>query len=142
MNHYIDGTLVESHGREVMDSIKPSNGLLVACAMLGDEQDARGRHRTAAELAFTNFARTTTNLRQAACGGAPRIGASAKNNRVSHVLVAGDVYDSEAPNRKTPMKAQGTLLGQEARRQIGWVGVGVKAFTHINFPESMKCSFR
>ena len=28
--HYIDGAFVESHGREVMDSINPSNGELIS----------------------------------------------------------------------------------------------------------------
>jgi hypothetical protein len=28
--HYIDGAFVESHGREVMDIIKPTNGKVIA----------------------------------------------------------------------------------------------------------------
>jgi acyl-CoA reductase-like NAD-dependent aldehyde dehydrogenase len=34
--HYIDGAFVESHGREVMDSINPSNGKMIGRVMLGD----------------------------------------------------------------------------------------------------------
>ena len=30
--HYIDGAFVESHGREVMDSINPTNGKVIAAA--------------------------------------------------------------------------------------------------------------
>jgi acyl-CoA reductase-like NAD-dependent aldehyde dehydrogenase len=40
-NHYIDGAFVESHGREAMDSINPSNGELIARALLADEEDTR-----------------------------------------------------------------------------------------------------
>jgi hypothetical protein len=32
--HYIDGAFVESHGREVMDIIKPTNGQVIGRAML------------------------------------------------------------------------------------------------------------
>ena len=39
--HYIDGVFVESHGREVMESINPTNGQVIARVTLGDEEDAR-----------------------------------------------------------------------------------------------------
>src|SRR5258708_29326549 len=60
--HYIDGAFVESHGREVMDSINPSNRKVIGCTMLGDEEDAR-RAIAAAKRAFTSFARTTKEER-------------------------------------------------------------------------------
>jgi hypothetical protein len=34
--HYIDGAFVESHGREVMDIIKPTNGRVIARVTLAD----------------------------------------------------------------------------------------------------------
>jgi acyl-CoA reductase-like NAD-dependent aldehyde dehydrogenase len=37
--HYIDGAFVESHGKEVMDVIKPTNGQVIARVTLGDEED-------------------------------------------------------------------------------------------------------
>src|SRR5580700_7219970 len=37
--HYIDGSFVESHGREVMNVIKPTNGQVIARVTLGDEED-------------------------------------------------------------------------------------------------------
>jgi aldehyde dehydrogenase (NAD+) len=37
--HYIDGAFVESHGREVMDILKPTNGQLIGRVTLGDEED-------------------------------------------------------------------------------------------------------
>jgi aldehyde dehydrogenase (NAD+) len=60
--HYIDGTYVESHGREVMDIVKPTNGKVIARVTLGDEEDAR-RAIAAAKRAFVTFGRTTKEER-------------------------------------------------------------------------------
>ena len=62
--HYIDGAFVESHGREVMDSISPTNGKVVGRITLGDEQDAR-LAIAAAKRAFESFAHTTKEERSA-----------------------------------------------------------------------------
>jgi aldehyde dehydrogenase (NAD+) len=56
--HYIDGAFVESHGRQVMDIIKPTNGKLIGRATLGDEEDTR-RAIAAAKRAFATFGKTT-----------------------------------------------------------------------------------
>ena len=56
--HYVDGAFVESHGREVMDVIKPTNRKVIAKATLGDEEDTR-RAIAAAKRAFTKFSHTT-----------------------------------------------------------------------------------
>ena len=60
--HYIDGAFVESHGREVMDIINPTNGQLIARVTLADEEDAR-RAIAAAKRAFASFGRTTKDER-------------------------------------------------------------------------------
>jgi aldehyde dehydrogenase (NAD+) len=60
--HYIDGAFVESHGREVMDILKPTHGKVIARATLGDEEDTR-RAIAAAKLAFVTFGRTTKEAR-------------------------------------------------------------------------------
>ncbi len=60
--HYIDGAFVESHGREVMDIIKPTNGQTIARFTLGDEEDTR-RAIAAARRAFVTFGRTTKDER-------------------------------------------------------------------------------
>ena len=60
--HYIDGAFVESHGREVMDVIKPTNRKVVVKATLGDEEDTR-RAIAAAKRAFTSFSHTTREER-------------------------------------------------------------------------------
>ncbi len=50
---------------------------------------------------FKQFGAKEEPLRQARLAAIERLGAHAKNNGVSHILVAGDVYDSEAPNPHT-----------------------------------------
>src|ERR1700686_992051 len=60
--HYIDGAFVESHGREVMDIIKPTNGKVIARVTLGDEEDTRNAI-AAAKRAFASFSRTTKEER-------------------------------------------------------------------------------
>jgi aldehyde dehydrogenase (NAD+) len=60
--HYIDGAFVESHGREVMDVIKPTNGKVIGRVTLGDEEDTR-RAIAAAKHAFVTFRRTTKEER-------------------------------------------------------------------------------
>ena len=41
MKQHIDGAFVESHGRELMDSVNPSTGEVIARVIQGDEEDAR-----------------------------------------------------------------------------------------------------
>ena len=60
--HYINGEFVESHGRELMDIIKPTNGQVIARVTLGDEEDTR-RAIAAAKRAFSSFGRTTKDER-------------------------------------------------------------------------------
>jgi aldehyde dehydrogenase (NAD+) len=60
--HYIDGAFVESHGREVMDIIKPTNGNVIGRVTLGDEEDTR-LAIAAAKRAFVSFGRSTKGER-------------------------------------------------------------------------------
>ena len=60
--HYIEGGFVESHGREVMDIIRPNDGQVIARVTLGDEEDTR-RAIAAAKRAFASFGRTTKEER-------------------------------------------------------------------------------
>jgi aldehyde dehydrogenase (NAD+) len=60
--HYIDGAFVESHGRDVMDMIEPTNGKVIAHVTLGDEEDTR-RAIGAAKRAFASFGRTSKEER-------------------------------------------------------------------------------
>src|SRR6266436_9628378 len=60
--HYIDGKFVESHGSEVMDIIKPTNGQVIARVTLADEEDTR-HAIAAAKNAFASFGRSTKEER-------------------------------------------------------------------------------
>src|SRR5579864_8802862 len=60
--HYIDGTFVESHGREVINIIKPTNGQVIGRVTLADEEDTR-RAIAAAKSAFASFGRSTREER-------------------------------------------------------------------------------
>jgi len=60
--HYVDGEFVESHGREVMEIISPTDGQVIGRVTLGDEEDAR-RAIAAAKHAFSAYGRSTTEER-------------------------------------------------------------------------------
>jgi len=60
--HYIDGAFIESHGREVMDIIRPTDSRVIARVTLGDEEDTR-RAIAAAKEAFAGFGRSTKEAR-------------------------------------------------------------------------------
>jgi aldehyde dehydrogenase (NAD+) len=56
--HYIDGAFVESHGKEVMDIIRPTDGQVIGRSTLGDEEDTR-RAIATAKRAFATYGRST-----------------------------------------------------------------------------------
>jgi len=60
--HYIDGAFVESHGREVMDIVNPTNSKVIAKVTLADEEDARSAI-AAATRAFAMYGRSTKEER-------------------------------------------------------------------------------
>jgi aldehyde dehydrogenase (NAD+) len=60
--HYIDGAFVESHGREVMDIIRPTDGQVIGRVTLADEEDTR-RAIAAAKHAFATYGRSTKEER-------------------------------------------------------------------------------
>jgi aldehyde dehydrogenase (NAD+) len=62
--HYIDGKFVEPHGREVMDSINPTNNNVIGSVTLADEEDAE-RAIAAAKRAFASFGGTSKEDRAA-----------------------------------------------------------------------------
>src|SRR6201981_220582 len=55
--HYIDGAFVESHGKEVMDIIRPTDGQIIGRVTLGDEEDTR-HAIAAAKRAFATYGRS------------------------------------------------------------------------------------
>ena len=60
--HSIDGAFVESHGREVMDIIRPTNGQVIGRFTMADEEDTR-RAIAAAKRAFATYGRSTKEER-------------------------------------------------------------------------------
>ena len=60
--HYIDGAFVELHGRQVIDTIKPTNGKVIARVTLADEEDTRCAI-AAAKRAFATYGRSTREER-------------------------------------------------------------------------------
>src|SRR2546427_8803703 len=56
--HYIDGAFVESHGREVMDIVRPTDSQIIGRVTLADEEDTR-RAVAAARRAFESYGRST-----------------------------------------------------------------------------------
>ena len=60
--HYIDGAFVESHGREIIDIVRPTDGQVIARVTLGDEEDTR-RAIAAARRAFATYSRSTPDER-------------------------------------------------------------------------------
>jgi aldehyde dehydrogenase (NAD+) len=61
--HYIDGAFVESHGREVLDIISPTNGQAIGRVTLADEEDTR--HAIAAtRRAFATYSQSTKEERR------------------------------------------------------------------------------
>lgn len=62
--HYIGGAFVESHGREVMDIVRPADGKTIGHVTLGDEEDTQ-HAISAAKFAFAAFGRSTKEERAA-----------------------------------------------------------------------------
>jgi aldehyde dehydrogenase (NAD+) len=62
--HYIDGEFFESHGRQVTDIIRPTDGEVIGRATLADEEDTQ-RAIAAAKGAFSTYSRSTKEERAA-----------------------------------------------------------------------------
>jgi aldehyde dehydrogenase (NAD+) len=62
IKHYIGGAFVDSHGRDVMDIIKPTNGRVIGRVTLADEYDTR-HAIAAAKGAFATFGQSTKEER-------------------------------------------------------------------------------
>ena len=70
--HYIDGAFVESHGREVMDIIKPTNDKVIGRVTFADEDDTR-HAIAAAKNAFVVSAGQAKKSAQRFCAGSSGI---------------------------------------------------------------------
>ena len=81
--HYIDGAFVASHGQEVMEIVRPTDGEVIARVTLGDEEDTR-RAIAAARRAFVTFGRTTKTQR----ADDPAPAASGRSARIDDLTAA------------------------------------------------------
>src|SRR5260370_24623653 len=104
--HYIDGAFVESHGCEVMDIIKPTNGKVIARVTLGDEEDTR-RAIAAAKRAFVTFGRTTKEER-AACLRRLHEAVSARIDDLTAAMV--EEYGGGGPLPRGFLRSRGDAL--------------------------------
>jgi aldehyde dehydrogenase (NAD+) len=116
--HYIDGAFVTSHGSEVMDIIKPTNGKLIGCVTLGDEEDTR-RAIAAAKRAFETFGRTTKEER-ANYLGQLHAAVSARVDDLTAVMV--EEYGGVVQFAKPLVEggAAAFLASQKAVQEIPW----------------------
>jgi len=62
--HHIGGDFVESHGREVMDVVRPTDRQVIARVTLADEEDTR-RAIAAAKRPFATYGRSSKEERAA-----------------------------------------------------------------------------
>lgn len=60
--HYINGRFVASHGTETMEIVSPTDGTLIGCVTLGDEEDARHAIQAAKE-AFKTYSKSSLEER-------------------------------------------------------------------------------
>jgi aldehyde dehydrogenase (NAD+) len=116
--HYIDGAFVESHGREVMDIIKPTNGKVIGRVTLADGEDAR-HAIAAAKRAFVTYGRSTKDER---AGILRRLHAAA-SARVEDLTAAmveeyGGVVQFAGPIVQSGVGA--FLAAEKALQEIPW----------------------
>jgi aldehyde dehydrogenase (NAD+) len=116
--HYIGGTFVESHGREMMDIIKPTNGELVGRVALGDEEDAQ-RAIAAAKQAFATYGSSTKDERAEILRSLHRA-ASARLDDLTAAMVEeyGGVVQFAGPIIRSGVDA--FLAAEKALQEMPW----------------------
>src|SRR5580700_1535134 len=116
--HYIDGAFVESHGREVMDIIGPTNGQLIAQVNLGDEEDTR-RAIAAAQRTFATYGTSKPQERAEILRRLHRA-ASARIDDLTAVMVEeyGGVVQFARPIVESAVNA--FAAAEQALPQIQW----------------------
>jgi aldehyde dehydrogenase (NAD+) len=116
--HYVDGAFVESHGREVMDIIKPTNGTVIGRVTLADEEDTR-RAIAAAKRAFVAYGRSTKDER-AAILRRLHAAASARVDDLTGAMVEeyGGVVQFAGPIVQSGVRA--FLAAEKALQEMPW----------------------
>jgi aldehyde dehydrogenase (NAD+) len=116
--HYIDGAFVPSHGREVRDVIRPTDGQLIAQVTLGDEEDTR-RAIAAAKRAFATYGTSTPEERAEVLGRLHQA-ASARIDDLTAAMVEeyGGVVQFARPFVESAVNA--FAAAEKALPQIQW----------------------
>jgi aldehyde dehydrogenase (NAD+) len=116
--HYIDGAFVESHGKQVMDIICPTDGQLIGRVTLGDEEDTR-RAIAAAKRAFATYGRSTKEERAKILRRLYEA-ASARLNDLTATMVEeyGGVIQFAGPIVQSGVNA--FLAAEKALQEIPW----------------------
>ena len=117
--HYIDGAFVESHGHEVMDIVRPTDGQVIGHVTLADEEDTR-RAIAAAKRAFATFSASTIEER----GKLLRRLHEVTSERIDDLTAAmveeyGGVVRFARPIVKSGVNA--FAAAEKALREIQWV---------------------
>jgi aldehyde dehydrogenase (NAD+) len=117
--HYIDGAFVPSHGREVMDIIRPTDGKVIAQVTLGDEEDTR-RAIGAAKRAFATYGTSKPEERAEILRRLHRA-ASARIDDLTTAMVEeyGGVVQFARPIVESSVNA--FAAAEKALREIPWV---------------------
>jgi aldehyde dehydrogenase (NAD+) len=123
--HYIDGAFVESHGREVIDTVKPTNGKVIARVTLADEEDTR-RAIDAAKRAIVNAM------------GAVTVGDPADPKIAVGPMVSQKQYERvQSYVRKGIEEGAEVLVGGEGHPQGLEAGYFVKPTVFVNVKNDM-----
>ena len=110
--HYIDRAFVESHGREVRDVIRPTDGQLIAQVTLGDEEDTR-RAIAAAKRAFATYGKSKPEERAEVLRRLHKA-ASARIDDLTAAMV--EEYGGVVQFARPIVESQSTRLLQPKRR--------------------------
>jgi acyl-CoA reductase-like NAD-dependent aldehyde dehydrogenase len=130
--HYIDGAFVESHGREVIDIVRPTDSQIIARVTLADEEDTRCAI-AAAKRAFATYGRSTKeerakilrHLREAASARLDDLTAAVVEEYGGVVQFAGPILQSGVNAFRVGRKgASGDAVDPQLGQDDGDLGVG------------------
>ena len=122
--HYIDGAFVESHGREVMDIVNPSNGKVIARVTLADEEDAR-RAIAAAKRAFVSFGQTTKKERANVLRRLHEV-VAARVDDLTAAMVEGTEVSFSSPRPSCRRVLTRSRRPRRHSKSCRWLGVGTR----------------
>src|SRR5580700_5312479 len=114
--HYIDGGFVESHGRETMDLVNPTNRKTIARITLGDEEDTRNAV-VAAKCALQTFGRSTKEERLSLLRRLYEV-VTARKDDLTAMMVEGDGGVVQFAGPIVQSGANAFLAAERARKEL------------------------